>query len=37
VSELRRRVQDVVDECAADLARRYREGEAAIDDLLLAD
>lgn len=37
VSELRRRVQDVADECAADLARRYREGEAAIDDLLVAD
>jgi hypothetical protein len=36
VSELRRRVQGVADECAADLARRYREGEAAIDDLLLA-
>lgn len=37
VSDLRRRVQLVVDECAADLARRYREGEAAIDDLLLAE
>ncbi|HEV2346577.1 MAG TPA: aerial mycelium formation protein [Actinocrinis sp.] len=37
VSELRRRVQIIVDECAADLARRYREGEAAIDDLLVAD
>jgi hypothetical protein len=37
VSELRRRVQDVADECAADLARRYREGEAAIDDLLVAE
>lgn len=37
VSDLRRRVQIVVDECAADLARRYREGEAAIDDLLLAE
>ena len=37
VSELRRGVQIVVDECAADLARRYREGEAAIDDLLLAE
>ncbi len=34
VSELRRHVQRAVDECAADLARRYREGEAAIDDLL---
>ena len=37
VSELRRRVQGVADECAADLARRYREGEAAIDDLLVAE
>lgn len=37
VSDLRRKVQLVVDECAADLARRYREGEAAIDDLLLAE
>jgi hypothetical protein len=36
VSELRRRVQRVVDACAADLARRYREGEAAVDDLLVA-
>jgi hypothetical protein len=36
VSDLRRRVQEVADECAADLARRYREGEAAIDDLLAA-
>lgn len=37
VSDLRRKVQLVVDECAADLARRYREGEAAIDDLLVAE
>ena len=37
VSDLRRRVQGVADSCAADLARRYREGEAAIDDLLAAD
>jgi hypothetical protein len=37
VSDLRRRVQGVADACAADLARRYREGEAAIDDLLAAD
>ena len=37
VSDLRRRVQVVADECAADLARRYREGEAAIDDLLVAE
>jgi len=37
VSGLRRRIQAVADECAADLARRYREGEAAIDDLLVAE
>jgi hypothetical protein len=37
VSDLRRRVQLVADECAADLARRYRVGEAAIDDLLVAE
>ncbi|MGH3414918.1 MAG: hypothetical protein ACRDVE_08620 [Actinocrinis sp.] len=37
VSELRREVQRAADECAADLARRYREGEAAIDDLLIAE
>ncbi len=37
VSGLRRRVQFVVDECAAELGRRYRDGEAAIDDLLLTE
>jgi anti-sigma-K factor RsiG len=37
VSDLRRKVQSVVDECAAELARRYREGEAAVDDLLVGD
>jgi hypothetical protein len=37
VSDLRRRVQGVAEACAAGLARRYREGEAAIDDLLAAD
>jgi hypothetical protein len=37
VSDLRRRVQFVADECAAELARRYREGEAAVDDLLVGD
>jgi hypothetical protein len=36
VSDLRRKVQLVTDEYAAELARRYREGEAAIDDLLVA-
>lgn len=37
VSDMRRRVQIVVDDCAAELGRRYREGEAAIDDLLVAE
>lgn len=37
VSDLRRLVQGVADACAAELARRYREGEAAIDDLLVAE
>lgn len=37
VSELRHRVQFVADECAAELARRYREGEAAVDDLLVGE
>lgn len=36
VSELRRRIHEVVDRCAVELGRRYREGEAAVDDLLLA-
>lgn len=36
VSDLRRKVQFVADECAAELGRRYRVGEAAIDDLLVA-
>lgn len=36
VSDLRRRVQFITDECAAELGRRYRVGEAAIDDLLVA-
>jgi hypothetical protein len=34
VSQLRRAVQRVVDDCAAELTRRYRVGEAAVDDLL---
>jgi hypothetical protein len=37
VSDLRRKVQFVADECAMELARRYRVGEAAIDDLLVAE
>jgi len=36
VSELRRRIHEVVDRCATELGRRYREGEAAVDDLLAA-
>jgi hypothetical protein len=34
VSELRRIVQQAVDKCAVELGRRYREGEATVDDLL---
>jgi len=37
VSGLRHKVQFVADECAAELARRYREGEAAVDDLLVGE
>jgi hypothetical protein len=33
-SETRRQVQTVADACAAELTRRYREGEAAVEDLL---
>ena len=33
-SETRRRIQVVVDACAAEITRRYREGEAAVEDLL---
>jgi len=36
VSELRRKIHEVVDRCATELGRRYREGEAAVDDLLAA-
>jgi hypothetical protein len=36
-SETRRRIQVVVDACAAEITRRYREGEAAVDDLLPSD
>jgi hypothetical protein len=36
-SETRRRIQEVVDACAAEITRRYREGEAAVDDLLPSD
>ena len=33
-SETRRRIQIVVDACAAEITRRYREGEAVVEDLL---
>lgn len=36
VSELRRKIHEIVDRCAMELGRRYREGEAAVDDLLAA-
>jgi hypothetical protein len=36
VSDLRRRVHAIVDRYAIELGRRYREGEAAVDDLLAA-
>jgi hypothetical protein len=34
VSDLRARVQQVMDTLGAEVARRYRDGEAAVDDLL---
>ncbi len=34
VSQRRRRLQATVDGCSAEIARRYREGEARVDDLL---
>ncbi|MFC0602729.1 ABC transporter substrate-binding protein [Streptomyces palmae] len=34
VSERRHRLQLTADECSAEIARRYREGEAQVDDLL---
>jgi hypothetical protein len=34
VSRNRRRVQDVMDTCTAEIARRYQSGEATVDDLL---
>ena len=33
-SETRRQVQEVADACASEITRRYREGEAVIEDLL---
>lgn len=34
VSARRRAVQQVVDACSSEITRRYRDGEAAVDDLL---
>jgi hypothetical protein len=34
VSRQRQRLQRTTDECSAEIARRYREGEAQVDDLL---
>ncbi|MGW0818949.1 RsiG family protein [Streptomyces viridiviolaceus] len=34
VSRRRQRLQRTADECSAEIARRYREGEAQVDDLL---
>ncbi|GGV84767.1 aerial mycelium formation protein [Streptomyces griseoloalbus] len=34
VSRRRQRLQRTADECGAEIARRYREGEAQVDDLL---
>ena len=35
VSRRRQRLQRTADECSAEIARRYREGEAQVDDLLI--
>ena len=35
VSRRRQRLQRTTDECSAEIARRYREGEAQVDDLLV--
>jgi hypothetical protein len=37
VSDLRAQVQHVMDALGVEVARRYREGEAAVDDLLVRD
>jgi hypothetical protein len=37
VSEVRGQVQDVLDRCAAELTRRYAEGEASVAQLLHSD
>ncbi|WP_367322218.1 aerial mycelium formation protein [Streptomyces sp. HUAS ZL42] len=35
VSRQRQRLQRTADDCSAEIARRYREGEAQVDDLLM--
>ncbi|MGW7524724.1 RsiG family protein [Streptomyces sp. NPDC054783] len=35
VSERRQRLQRTTDDCSAEIARRYREGEAQVEDLLI--
>ncbi|BFO22692.1 hypothetical protein SHKM778_90800 [Streptomyces sp. KM77-8] len=35
VSRRRQRLQRTADECGAEIARRYRDGEAQVDDLLV--
>lgn len=35
ISRRRQRLQRTADECSAEIARRYREGEAQVDDLLV--
>lgn len=35
VSHRRRQLQRTADDCGAEIARRYREGEAQVDDLLM--
>ena len=37
ISQRRREVQAVVDRLNAEIARRYREGAASVDDLLAAE
>ena len=34
VSRRRQQLQRTADDCSAEIARRYREGEAQVDDLL---
>jgi hypothetical protein len=35
VSRRRQQLQRTADDCSAEIARRYREGEAQVDDLLM--